>query len=134
MRGVVVLATAVAFMQATIAWAGPAGAPTHQQLEWCEGINEPSPDNEIVGCTAAIQAGEFIGNNISVAFQNRGIAYENKGRYDFAISDFDEAIRLDPADVFAYYNRGIAKQKIGDIASGKEDIARAKKLDPEIGQ
>lgn len=141
MRGVIQLTTALAFIQATIAWAGPGGAPgaqqgtpTHQQLEWCEGIDNPSPDKQIVGCTAAIQAGEFIGNNVSVAFRNRGIAYENKGRYDFAKSDFDEALRLDPADAFAYYNRGIVRQKLGDIAGGKDDITRAKKLDPDIGK
>lgn len=134
MRGVIQFVAAAALMQATMAWAGPAAAPTRQQLEWCEGINDPSPDMQIVGCSAAIQSGEFFSNNVAVAFRNRGIAYENLGRYDFAISDFDEALRLDPADAFAFYNRGLTKQKMGDVAGGKADIARARRLDPAIGQ
>ena len=34
--------------------------------------------------------------------------YLGKGDYDKAISDATEAIRLDPADAFAYSNRSVA--------------------------
>ena len=37
---------------------------------------------------------------------NRGIAYSERGDYDRAIKDFDEAIRIDPKYVRAYGVRG----------------------------
>ena len=41
-----------------------------------------------------------------MAYSNRGNAYSWLGQYLRAIQDFDEAIRLDPQLVLAYYNRG----------------------------
>ena len=42
----------------------------------------------------------------AVAHNNRGNAYATKGDYDRAIQDFDEAIKLDPADARPFNNRG----------------------------
>lgn len=47
-----------------------------------------------------------------------GTAHLDKGEYDLAIRDFDEAIRLDSVSADAYRNRGIAFR-------GKEDFDRA---------
>ena len=43
-----------------------------------------------------------------MAYCNRGVAYANKGDYDKAIADCNEAIRLDPKDAVAYCNRGLS--------------------------
>ena len=43
-----------------------------------------------------------------MALNNRGIAYRNQGKYDRAIADFDEAIKLKPDYAVAMYNRGTA--------------------------
>ena len=40
------------------------------------------------------------------AYNNRGLAYFEKGQYDLAISDYSEAIAIDPKNAAAYYNRG----------------------------
>ena len=38
------------------------------------------------------------------------------GKYfEAAISDYDQAIRLDPDDAIAYYNRGNTKSELGKI-------------------
>ena len=65
----------------------------------------------------------------------RGIAYQNgKQDYDRAIADYTETIRLDPKYALAFYNRGLAKQKIGDTAGGEADLASARALDPNVGK
>ena len=134
MRGTIHLVATAAFIQAAVAWAGPAGIPTPLHSKWCEGIGNPTPDMQITGCTEAILSGEFLGNKLALAYRNRGIAYGNKREYDSAISDLDQAILLNPGDALAFYNRGIAKQKNGYTAAGNTDIAQAKRLQPSIKQ
>ena len=54
------------------------------------------PDAKITGCTALIQAGRDTTENLSVIYNNRGTAYDDKGDYDRAIQDFNEAQSLLP--------------------------------------
>ena len=42
------------------------------------------------------------------SLNDSGSAYANKGQYDRAIADFDEAIKLDPEYALSFYNRGCA--------------------------
>ena len=42
------------------------------------------------------------------AYNNRGAAKAALGRYDDALADYDEAVRLKPDYAYAYYNRGAA--------------------------
>ena len=62
-------------------------------------------------------------------FFQRGLADQNRGDYDRAIADYNEAIRLDPKNAVTFCNRGIAKCKIND-RSANADIAKARQLDP----
>ncbi len=66
-------------------------------------------------------------------YNNRAMAYLHLGQYARAISDFDLAIKLDPKDATPLYNRGVAKINHGDKADGEADIAKAKEIDPGIG-
>lgn len=67
-----------------------------------------------------------------LAFYNRGLCYLGKNDHDRAIADFTEKIRLDATYAPAVYWRGVAKQRKGDVAGGKGDIAKAKQLDPNV--
>ena len=42
------------------------------------------------------------------AYNNRGIAYDEKGEFDKAIEDYKKAIELNPEYADAYNNRGLA--------------------------
>ncbi len=51
-----------------------------------------------------------------------------KGDFDKAIADFSEAIRLDPKDADAYFNRGRAYEKKGETERARADFDQAKIL------
>jgi tetratricopeptide (TPR) repeat protein len=68
--------------------------------------------------------------NNAEAYNDRGNAYYNKGEYDRAIADLNEAIRLDPNFVWAYNNRGNAYYNKGDIDRAIADYSEAMRLDP----
>ena len=68
------------------------------------------------------------------AYANRAAAFATKGDYDRAIADASEAIRLDPKMAQAFYTRGFAKRKKGDVAGGDADMAKARAIQPNIGQ
>lgn len=51
-----------------------------------------------------------------------------EGHYDKAIADFDTVIEVSPENAYAYYNRGLAKFRLGDLESEKGDAEKARRL------
>ena len=51
--------------------------------------------------------------DFSEAYNNRGVAKDALGRYESAIADYDEAIRLQPDFSKAYNNRGGRQGRVG---------------------
>jgi tetratricopeptide (TPR) repeat protein len=122
---------AVLLAMTASAWAGPAIAQTPQQMNWCIGRDNATPDLQIKGCTAVIQTGPVAGNNLAKAYYNRGIAYAGEGQYDSAIADYDQTIRLSPKNANAFYNRGSAYAKKRQYDQAITDYDRAIQLDPK---
>ena len=51
-----------------------------------------------------------------------------EGHYDQAIADFDKVIKVNPENTHAYYNRGLAKFRLGDLESEKGNTEIARRL------
>jgi tetratricopeptide (TPR) repeat protein len=76
--------------------------PAPRGLE-CKGKDN---DEIIVNCTNLLNRFSLIYPTNILAYLKRGFAFVNKGDYDRAIRDFDEATRIDPKDPSAYIFRG----------------------------
>src|SRR5665647_1764803 len=100
----IALAAATGFAHAQLSpqWQGCTGNPG---IEW---------DQQIKSCTALITSGQEATENLSIAYYNRALAYENKDDDEHAIADYSEAIRLNPSDAEAHFYRGLARARKGD--------------------
>ena len=54
----------------------------------------------------------------AASYLERGNQWLAKGELDRAIADYDLAIAFDARVAIAYYNRGLARQRKGDLAGG----------------
>ena len=68
-----------------------------------------------------------------IAFDGRGVAHANRLNFELAIKDYDQAIKLKPDAAVAYYHRGLAKFGLCDLDGADADIAKARELDPHVG-
>ena len=95
------------------------GAPPASADRYSDCAQSADPDRRIRGCTRIIKRGKRESRKKrSIAYNNRGVAYYNKGQTDRAITDYGKAIEINPRFAMAYNNRGNAyeKKKLRDQA------------------
>jgi tetratricopeptide (TPR) repeat protein len=87
--------------------------------------------------TRAVLAGDLEPEALAIAFNNRGVAYNELGDYDKAVQDYGQALVLVPGDKTAtknlrnaYIRRGGAAQQVGEQDAALADYARAVELEP----
>jgi len=103
-------------------------ANTAQDHQDCTGSD---PDRVIAGCTRMTQNPNESPHNRAVAFYNRGGIHNQRKEYDRAISDYSEAIKLDPQYANAFLNRGMAHGLKGDSDASAADFGRVIDLKPD---
>src|SRR6476659_4023788 len=86
---------------------GSAATPPALGESWRR-CTDGNADASIGGCTEIVKSGAATSASLAVAFYNRGIAQRHAGRFDRAIQDYGQAIRLQRNDAEALNNRGIA--------------------------
>jgi tetratricopeptide (TPR) repeat protein len=65
------------------------------------------------------------------AYNNRGLSYNRLGKYDKAIYDYNEAIKLAPDLMNVYYNRGCAYANQGLYPLALQDFDKELELSPK---
>ena len=60
-----------------------------------------------------------------------GVFYENSGNLDDALSEYDQALKLEKDIPFVHLHRGSVFIRKGDIKRAVEELEQAKKLGPE---
>ena len=109
-----------------VEWAGKANA------YWSDKENR-NPNITIEYLTQAIK----LDPNYASAYFNRGQIYMELNQFDRAISDYDQAIRLDSSiakDGFAYNNRGVAYMRLEKCDRAIADFDLAIRLSPNYAK
>ena len=104
-------------------------ADSAELLRIC-GSNAPA-DDRMKACTAILEFKQQSAQDRAIAYNHRGSIHQASGDIDSAISDFTEAIKLNPKFVEAYINRGTAWDDKGDLDQAIADFTTALKLDPK---
>jgi tetratricopeptide (TPR) repeat protein len=74
------------------------------------------------GALAQITAGDHV---------KSGNTWFNKGDYDRAIADYNQALRINPQDAYAYNQRGVAWERKGDYDRAIADYTQALQINPQ---
>jgi len=69
--------------------------------------------------------------DFALAYNNRGVIYNDFKQYYRAIQDLDKAIKLDPGLAMAYYNRSLPYLYLKQYHRAIQDLDRAVELDPD---
>lgn len=74
---------------------------------------------------------EVTRNPTAASYTTRGMIWYEKDVYDHAVSDFDEALRLDPQYAPAYVGRANARRQMGELDKASNDYNEALRFDPK---
>ena len=88
-------------------------------------------DRKIAGCTKLLAEPRFPPAALSSIYAARGTGYTAKNDFAHGISDFDEALRLNPKNSGALINRGAAWVLRGEPDKAIADLDAAVALDPK---
>ena len=86
----------------------------------------------ISDCNRALALANMQNPDNATLWANRGMVRLRQGVYDKAISDFDDALRLQPKNVRALYGRGVARIRQNKLQEGESDVDAAVRLSPKI--
>src|SRR5262245_8180565 len=99
-------------------------------LNFCA-ANPGNVDERPAAVTRAITSGRLSPQNLAISFYNRGIWWADKREYDRAISDYTEALRIDPGYSNAYHNRGNAWHNKREYDKAIADFNESIRLTPQ---
>jgi tetratricopeptide (TPR) repeat protein len=110
----------------------PALADSYGDLDQCKFVGEISKaDQSIAACDRVLGDPKVTGPSRAVAFSNRCGWWWAKKDPDRALSDCNEAIRIDRSYAAAYVNRGNAYLNKADAERAFGDFNEAIRLDPK---
>jgi lipoprotein NlpI len=119
-------------LAASFVIAGPALADSRADLDQCKFAGQTTnADQSIAACDRVLNDPKVTGPSRAVAFSNRCGWWWAKKDPDHALSDCNEAIRIDRTFAAAYVNRGNAYLNKSDFEHAFGDFSEAIRLDPK---
>ncbi len=91
-------------------------------------VPKAAPQKDAAKKAAAPPAGDA---KDPAEYVRRGREWSDKRDYDRAITEYNEALRIDPKYAAAYHNRGFAWQNKGDYARAIADYIEVARIDPK---
>jgi tetratricopeptide (TPR) repeat protein len=76
-----------------------------------------------------IDAGE-VREILAETYHHEGIRHHSQGRFDLAVTDYSDAIALNPSDARAFHFRAVSYQKLEKYSQAIADSTQAIHLDP----
>ena len=89
-------------------------------------------DSALSDCNRAIALVNMRNPDEAGLLVNRGLVRLRQGEFDKAISDFDDALKLQPKNAPALYGRGLVSIRLNKAKQGEADIDAAVKLDKTL--
>jgi tetratricopeptide (TPR) repeat protein len=84
-------------------------------------------ESEIAACTRLI--GIRTGPQLANAYRARGYWFQRRGDLKSALTDADQAVKIDPKFMENYQNRGEVLLDMGDLERALADFRQAQRLD-----
>lgn len=90
------------------------------------------PQQSIAACSKLIKGKKPSPVQLAEYHYARGVSYRRLGKYGEAVTDFSEAIRLNPRHASAYNDRAHARGELGDKEGAIADLTRAIEIEPKF--
>jgi|HubBroStandDraft_2_1064218.scaffolds.fasta_scaffold73486_2 tetratricopeptide (TPR) repeat protein len=85
----------------------------------------PSPEDIIKACSAALASGTLNSEDTAVALVDRGAAYQHTNQLDFAVADYNAALKIDPKMMPAHVDLATIAAQRGDLQQAKQEVDQA---------
>jgi tetratricopeptide (TPR) repeat protein len=108
--------------------ADPASAADDRPVCWGRATD---PDSRIAACTRLIAGGSLRGQVLANTHAWRAQGWKQKAQLDRAIADYDQAVRLAPADADMLIGRGYVRLARNDNERARDDLDAALQRDPK---
>ncbi len=104
------------------------GQPSPAGLDDCTSTSS-KPDQRIAACTLLIDAGQLSSQHLATAFHQRGLARADKRDFGGAISDYNEALRINPQNAGIHNSAAwlLATAPVASVRNGARAVELARK-------
>ncbi|HEX3886335.1 MAG TPA: tetratricopeptide repeat protein [Phenylobacterium sp.] len=101
----------------------------YQAACWARALAGVELDQALAYCDKSLQLNP---GRPWAQYDTRGFLHLRRGEYDQAVSDYGEALKLQPKQASSLYGRGLARLKLRQDQAGHVDLAAATKIEPGI--